>query len=66
MLFFKNILIIGNTIKHGMIPILKILAPSASKPPSAKIRHCITKTDAIVNKAGNSPSNIASKIPPPI
>ena len=49
-----------------MTPILKIFAPNARSPPSAKNRHWISKTAVSVTTAGAPPSSPASRIPPPI
>jgi hypothetical protein len=56
----------GYAIKQVTTPILKILQPNASKPPSAKKRHWMSKTEASVMNAGNGPSKAASRRPPPI
>ena len=42
-----------------------MLAPRASKPPSAKNKACTVSTDAITTSAGQGPSSRASSSPPP-
>ena len=65
--FFKIFLYInGNPIKHAKNPILIMLQPRAKSPPSAKNKHWITNTEAIVKNPASGPNNDANKIPPPI
>src|SRR5262245_51747889 len=43
---------------------LKMLAPRASSPPSAKIRHCTMSTAAMARTAPLGPSRTAASVPP--
>ena len=43
---------------------LRILAPKAMNPPSAKARHWITSTEASVISAAHGPSMADSRMPP--
>lgn len=52
--------------KHGKKPKLKMLQPSASRPPSAKNRDCTISTEAIARNPAYGPRRIASIMPPPI
>jgi hypothetical protein len=56
----------GNTIRAGITPMLKILAPNAKIPPSAKISDCIISTDVMAKRAAYGPNTAAKRMLPTI
>jgi hypothetical protein len=50
--------------KMGMTPMLTMLQPSASRPPSAKKRACTARMEAITMRAAFLPKRIARSSAP--